>query len=66
MKKLLNTLYVTTQKAYLNKEGETVVVSVERVTKTPGSHPHPGRHCLLRAGHVQPFLMVFALNVASD
>jgi len=30
MKKLLNTLYVTTQGAYLRREGETVVVSVER------------------------------------
>lgn len=29
MKKLLNTLYVTTQGAYLSKEGETVLVSVE-------------------------------------
>lgn len=29
MKRLLNTLYVTTQGAYLNKEGESVVVSVE-------------------------------------
>ena len=30
MKQLLNTLYVTTQGAYLNKDGETVVVNVER------------------------------------
>jgi CRISPR-associated protein Cas1 len=30
MKKMLNTLYVTTQGAYLNKEGETVVVNIER------------------------------------
>jgi CRISP-associated protein Cas1 len=30
MKKLLNTLFVTTQGAYLAKEGETVVVNVER------------------------------------
>lgn len=30
MKKLLNTLYVTTQGAYLRQEGETVVVEVER------------------------------------
>lgn len=30
MKKMLNTLYVTTQGAYLHKEGETVVVKVER------------------------------------
>jgi len=29
MKRLLNTLYVTTQGAYLNKEGEAIVVSVE-------------------------------------
>lgn len=29
MRKLLNTLYVTTQGAYLHKEGETVVVKVE-------------------------------------
>lgn len=33
MKKLLNTLYITTQGAYLSREGETVLVSVERETK---------------------------------
>jgi CRISPR-associated protein Cas1 len=33
MKKLLNTLYVMTQGAYLSKEGETVEVSVERETR---------------------------------
>lgn len=33
MKKYLNTLFVTTQGAYLSKEGETVVVSVERETR---------------------------------
>lgn len=33
MKKFLNTLFVTTQGAYLNKEGESVVVSVEREIK---------------------------------
>ena len=31
MKKLLNTLYVTTQGAYLRQEGETVVAAVEHV-----------------------------------
>lgn len=33
MKKLLNTLYVTTQGAYLSREGETVCVNIERETK---------------------------------
>lgn len=32
MKKYLNTLFVTTQGAYLSKEGETVVVSVKKKT----------------------------------
>ena len=33
MKKFLNTLFVTTQGAYLRKEGECVVVSVEKQTR---------------------------------
>lgn len=33
MRKMLNTLYVTTQGAYLHKEGETVVVKVERESR---------------------------------
>jgi CRISPR-associated protein Cas1 len=33
MKKLLNTLYVTTQGAYLHKDGETVSVSIDREVK---------------------------------
>jgi CRISPR-associated protein Cas1 len=33
MKKHLNTLFVTTQGAYLSKEGETIVVNVEREVK---------------------------------
>jgi len=33
MKRLLNTLFVTTQGAYLSKEGETVLVNVEKETK---------------------------------
>lgn len=33
MKKLLNTLFVTTQGAYLAKEGEAVLVNVERQTR---------------------------------
>ena len=33
MKQLLNTLYVTTQGAYLSKDGENVLVSVEHETR---------------------------------
>ena len=33
MKQLLNTLYVTTQGAYLARDGETVAVRVEHETK---------------------------------
>lgn len=33
MRKMLNTLYVTSQGAYLHKEGETVVVKVDREVK---------------------------------
>ncbi|SDB61318.1 CRISP-associated protein Cas1 [Desulfonatronum thiosulfatophilum] len=51
MKKLLNTLYVTTQGAYLSREGETVLVRVEKETRL--QVPYAGRHCLLWAGLVQ-------------
>jgi len=33
MKKFLNTLFVTTQGAYLNKEGEAIIISVEKEVK---------------------------------
>lgn len=33
MKQMLNTLYVTTQGSYLHKEGEAIVIEVERVVK---------------------------------
>ncbi len=54
MKKHLNTLFVTTQGAYLSKEGETVVVKVQNEIRLrmPGSH-HWG-HRLLRQRSVQP------------
>lgn len=66
MKKLLNTLFVTTQGAYLSKEGETVVVSVERETKLQlPVHTIGGIVCF---GNVMmsPFLMGFCAehNVA--
>ena len=59
MKKLLNTLFVTTQGAYLSKEGETVVVSVDKEVKLRiPIHTLGGIVCF---GNVlcSPFLMGF-------
>lgn len=59
MKKLLNTLFVTTQGSYLFKEGETIVVSVEREVKLRlPIHTVSGIVCF---GNVMmsPFLMGF-------
>ena len=66
MKKHLNTLFVTTQGAYLAKEGETVVVRVERETRLQiPIHSIGGIVCF---GNVlcSPFLMGFCAerNVA--
>jgi len=59
MKKLLNTLYVTTQGAYLSKDGETVSVSIEKeVRLRVPVHTLGGIVCF---GNVlcSPFLMGF-------
>ena len=59
MKKLMNTLFVTATGAYLSKEGETVVVSVEKETKLRVPiHTLGGIVCF---GHVSmsPYLMGF-------
>lgn len=59
MKKLLNTLYVTTQGAYLAKEGETVVVKADdKVCLQVPIHTLGGIVCF---GHVgcSPYLMHF-------
>ncbi len=59
MKKLLNTLFVTTQGAYLSKEGETVVVNVDKeVRLRVPIHTLGGIVCF---GNVacSPFLMGF-------
>ena len=59
MKKHLNTLFVTTQGAYLAKEGETIVVKVERETRLRlPVHTIGGIVCF---GNVScsPFLMGF-------
>lgn len=59
MKKHLNTLFVTTQGAYLSKEGETIVVKVNRETRLRiPIHTLSGLVCF---GNVlcSPFLMGF-------
>lgn len=57
MKKYLNTLFVTTQGAYLNKEGEAVIVSVEREVKLRMPiHTLAGIVCFGNVG-CSPFLM---------
>lgn len=59
MKKYLNTLFITTQGAYLNKEGETVVVSVEKETRLQAPiHTLGGIVCFDNV-MVSPFLMGF-------
>jgi CRISPR-associated protein Cas1 len=64
MKKLLNTLYVRTQGAYLHKEGETVVVEVEqkKILQLP-IHNIEGIVCF---GNVlcSPFLLGFCAEHA--
>lgn len=59
MKKLLNTLFITTQGAYLSKEGETVVVSVEKETKLQAPiHMLAGIVCFGQIS-MSPYLMGF-------
>jgi CRISP-associated protein Cas1 len=57
MKKHLNTLYVTTQNAYLHKEGQSVVVNVEKETRLRlPIHTLDGIVCF-GAISMSPFLM---------
>lgn len=59
MKKLLNTLFVTTQGAYLNKDGETVTVNVEHEVKLRVPiHTLGGVVCFGQVS-MSPFLMGF-------
>jgi CRISPR-associated protein Cas1 len=59
MKKYLNTLFVTTQGAWLNKEGETVVVSVEKEVRLQlPVHSLSGIVCFGQVS-MSPFLMGF-------
>lgn len=57
MKKYLNTLFVTTQGAYLSKEGETVVVSIEREKKLQLPIHNIGAIVCFGNVSVSPFLM---------
>jgi len=59
MKKLLNTLYVTTQGAYLAKEGESVVVKVEHETKLRVPIHALGSVVCFGQVTVSPYLMAF-------
>ncbi|GAB6905175.1 CRISPR-associated endonuclease Cas1 1 [Desulfosarcina cetonica] len=62
MKKHLNTLFVTTQGAYLNKEGETVVVSVNQEKKLQlPIHTLDGIVCFGRV-LCSPYLMGFCAD----
>lgn len=59
MKKLMNTLFVTTQKSYLAKEGETVVVKVNKEVKVRiPIHTLSGIVCFGNVS-MSPFLMGF-------
>src|SRR3990167_1530478 len=59
MKKHLNTMFVTTQGAYLAKEGETVLVRVEQETKlTVPIHTISSIVCFGQVS-CSPFLMGF-------
>lgn len=48
MRKLLNTLYVTTPEAYLSKDGQNVVVSSQARGSVPYSCDKHRRHCDVR------------------
>src|SRR3954471_23065263 len=52
MKKLLNTLYITTQGAYLNREGETVTIRVEEEVRL--RVPIPTLSGIICLGRVMP------------
>jgi CRISPR-associated protein Cas1 len=66
VKKYLNTLFITTQDSYLSKEGETIVVSVDKEKKLQlPIHTISGIVCFGRVA-MSPFLMGFCAenNVA--
>ena len=58
MRKLLNTLYISTQGAYLHKDGETIVVEIEKEKKSYPIHIIGSIVCFGNV-LVSPFLMGF-------
>lgn len=62
MKHHLNTLFITTQGAYLAKEGEAVTVSVERETRLRVPMHHLGGIVCLGRITVSPWLMAACAN----
>ncbi len=59
MKKLLNTLYVTTEGAYLAKEGESVIVKVEHETRLRVPIHALGSIVCFGRVSMSPYLMAF-------
>lgn len=66
MKKYLNTLFITTQGAYLSKEGETIVVSIEKEVRLQVPIHNLGGIVCFGQVSMSPFLMGFCAenNVA--
>lgn len=60
MKKLLNTLYVTSEGAYLRKDGETVAVEIDGATRTRAPAHLLGQIVCFGQVAVSPALMGFA------
>ena len=59
MKKLLNTLFISTQGAYLAKEGETIVVKIDRKVKLRLPIHGIGEIVCFGAVNISPYLMAF-------
>jgi len=59
MKRYLNTLFITTQGAYLSKEGETVVVTVDKETRLQMPIHNIGGIVCFGQVAMSPFLMGF-------
>ncbi len=63
MKKLLNTLYVTSEGAYLHKDGETIAVDIDGVTRTRAPAHLLGQIVCFGQTAMSPALMAFAADV---